>query len=132
MEYNDEPILSLQDYEVMAKEYNKSLKKRGFIFVQIDNYEVEQLVEETFNLLANYSLNERQIKKMRIMFDYEKPLKTFRLKHDKTTCFLTFVGLEIRILKNLLLLCEKSNFEREIRNIYKDRISNLEQIFPIN
>lgn len=149
MEYNDEPILSLQDYEVMAKEYNKSLKKRGFIFVQIDNYEVEQLVEETFNLLANskaclfvmggflntssfYSLNERQIKKMRIIFDYEKPLKTFRLKHDKTTCFLTFVGLEIRILKNLLLLCEKSNFEREIRTIYQDRISNLEQIFPIN
>ena len=146
MEYNDEPILSLHDYEIMAKEYTSSLKNKGFIFVQVDNEEMNQLVEETFNYMSKsksclfmmggflntssfYSLNERQLKKMRILFDFEKPLKSFKLRPDKTTCFLKFIGLESRILKNLMILSERCNYEREIKQICQDRLTTLSNIF---
>ncbi len=149
MEYNDERILSAQEYELMAKEYAKSIKNKGFIFVQIDSEEVSNLAEETFSYLAKskaclltmggflntssfYSLNERQIKKLRIIFDYDKPLENYKTKHDKTACFLMFIGLEARILKNLMQLSEKSNFERELKIIYQDRLTMLENIFKID
>lgn len=149
MEYNDEQILSLHDYEVMAKEYAKTLKNKGFIFIQIDNEDIQQLIDETFNYLAKskaclfmmggflntssfYSLNERQIKKLRVIFDYEKPLNTFKYPRDKTTCFLKFIGLEARILKNLLILSEKSNFENEIKKLCQDRLITISNIFPDN
>ncbi len=149
MKYNDEQILSLQEYEIMAKEYTNSLKKRGFIFVQVDSEEVSQLIDETFNLLAMnktclflmggflntssfYSLNERQIKKLRIIFDYGKTLPTFKFRHDKTECFLKFVGIEARIIKNLLNLSEKTNYEHELKTICQDRLTTMANIFHID
>ena len=95
MEYNDEPILSLQDYELMAREYASALHKRGFIFVQVDDAQTNAMAEEAFQVLAEikaclfnlggflntstmYSLNERHIKKLRVIFDYDKPRGTFK------------------------------------------------------
>ncbi len=148
MEYNDEPILNLEDYELMAKAYNSALKNKGFIFVQLDSEETMALIDETFNFLAElknclfimggflntssiYSLNERQIKKLEIIFDYNKPLKSFKLKYDKTFCFLKFLGLESRIIKNLLTLCEKTNYENELKKIIEDRLITFSNVFSI-
>lgn len=146
MNYNDEQILNLEQYEEMAKAYASSMKSRGFIVVQVDSEELLKLIEDTFDLLAEiknclfilggflntsmmYSLNERQIKKLRIIFDYNKPLKNYKIKYDKTICFLKFLGLEVNLLRNLLQLCDKSNFEHEIKKIIDDRLITLNKVF---
>lgn len=149
MKYNDEQILSVEDYEIMAKAYASSMKNKGFIFVQVDSDEIKALVEETFGYLAEiktclfimggflntasfYSLNERQTKKLRVIFDYSAPLHAFKLKHDKTLCFLRFLGLETKLLRNLLSLAEKTNFEREFKKIVDDRLITLGNTFMIS
>ncbi len=149
MEYNDEQILSVEDYEVMAKAYASTMKSKGFIFIQVDSSVVKALIEETFDFLAEiktclfimggflntasfYSLNERQIKKLRIIFDYSSPLQTFKLKHDKTLCFLRFLGLEAKVLKNLLSLAEKTNYETELKKMVDDRLITLGNTFMIS
>lgn len=149
MEYNDEQILSLEDYETIAKAYAKSMKNKGFIFVQVDSNEVKALIEETFDYLAEiksclfimggflntsalYSLNERQIKKIRLIFDYSQPLKTFKLKYDKTLCFLRFIGLESKLIKNLLELAEKTNYESELKKLINDRLVTFGNTFTIS
>ena len=146
MEYNDEPILSLQDYELMAREYASALHKRGFIFVQVDDAQTNAMAEEAFQVLAEikaclfnlggflntstmYSLNERHIKKLRVIFDYDKPLATFKLRRDKTYCFLRYIGLECKLLKCLFALSERTNYERELKKIYEDRLTTLVSIF---
>lgn len=149
MEYNDEQILSVEDYEVMAKAYASTMKSKGFIFIQVDSSVVKALIEETFDFLAEiktclfimggflntasfYSLNERQIKKLRIIFDYSSPPQTFKLKHDKTLCFLRFLGLEAKVLKNLLSLAEKTNYETELKKMVDDRLITLGNTFMIS
>ena len=149
MQYNDEQILSVEDYEVMAKAYASTMKSKGFIFIQVDSSVVKALIEETFDFLAEiktclfimggflntasfYSLNERQIKKLRIIFDYSSPLQTFKLKHDKTLCFLRFLGLEAKVLKNLLSLAEKTNYETELKKMVDDRLITLGNTFMIS
>ena len=146
MEYNDEPILSLQDYELMAREYASALHKRGFIFVQVDDAQTNAMAEEAFQVLAEikaclfnlggflntstmYSLNERHIKKLRVIFDYDKPLATFKLRRDKTYCFLRYIGLECKLLKCLFALSQRSNYERELKKINEDRLTTLASIF---
>ncbi len=146
MKYNDEPILSMQDYESMAREYANALHKRGFIFVQVDDDATNKMVDEIFlylgeikaclfnlggflNTSSLYTLNERHIKKLRIMFDYEKPFINYKLKRDKTYCFLRYIGLECQLLRCLLALSEITNYEQEIKKLYEDRLTTLSNIF---
>ena len=85
MKYDDEKLLSIEEYEVMAKAYSQALKDKGFIFVQIDGRDNEEIIAETFNLLIKiksllfhlgnflntghlYSLNERHIKIFQTMY----------------------------------------------------------------
>ncbi len=148
MKYDDEQILTLQDYEIMAKAYANALKSKGFIFVQVDDEQFKEVVEETFDYFAQakscllilggflntspiYSLNERQLKKLRVIFDYEKPLKSYKFRYDKTYCFLKFLGLEVRILKNLIYLKDKSNFENELNKLIEDRLITLSNVFSV-
>lgn len=146
MEYNDEQILSIDEYETMAKAYSNALKKHGFVFIKIDSEKNQELITKAFELISKiktclflmggflntssfYSLNERQIKKLRIIFDYEEPLVNHHYRHDKTTCFLIFLGLESQLLKVLLQLSEESNFEFELKKIINDRLTMLANIF---
>ena len=137
MEYNDEPILSLQDYELMAREYASALHKRGFIFVQVDDEQTNAMVEEAFQVLAEikaclfnlggflntstmYSLNERHIKKLRVIFDYDKPLATFKLRRDKTYCFLRVFNMsdkDIKLEKGLKIAQIFFEFLQEVPEI---------------
>ncbi len=146
MKYNDEQILSIDEYEAMAKAYSNALKKHGFVFVKVDNEKNQELIVNVFELLSKiksclflmggflntstlYSLNERQIKRLRVIFDYEEPLTNHHYRRDKTSCFLVFIGLESQLLKVLLQLSEESNFEFELKKIINDRLSALSTIF---
>lgn len=145
MEYNDEQILNVNDYELMAKAYASELKKRGFMVVQIDSQQNQELVKETFEkfLLVKshlfilggflntgkfYSLNERQLKKFSLLFDISLVPQEPKLPRDKTKCFLSFLSHEFLLIKNLIQLSQKSNFESEITNMLDARLSLLSQI----
>ena len=146
MNYNDDKILSIEEYEAMAKAYSDALKEKGFMFVNIDNRKNEELIDNIFSQLAKiktnlfymggflntsqfYSLNERQIKKMRIIFDYDQPINTLAMNRDKTINFLNFISNEAILLKQLIKISSQSNFENEIINIVNDRLNLLGEIF---
>lgn len=146
MNYNDDKILSIEEYETMAKAYSDALKEKGFMFVKIDNRKNEELIDNIFSQLAKiktnlfymggflntsqfYSLNERQIKKMRIIFDYDQPINTLAMNRDKTINFLNFISNEAILLKQLIKISSQSNFENEIINIVNDRLNLLGEIF---
>lgn len=147
MEYNDEPILSINEYENMAKAYNEGMKERGFIFVRVDREMNEQMVEEMFDLFfkinrclflmggflntsSMYSLTDRQIKRMRTLFDYNQPMPNYKFKPDKTSCFLKYIALEFRLLKCLLNMKNHSNYDVQIEQIINDRLIALGNAFP--
>ncbi len=149
MEYKDEQILSIEQYETIAKAYCNALKKRGYKFIKVENEKNQELIEQTFITLSKiktclflmggflntsslYSLNERQIKKLRIILDYESPLKPFQMKHDKTMCFIKLIGFESELIKLLLILEEESNFENEIKKMIDDRLTLFSTIFTDN
>lgn len=148
MEYNDEQMLKISDYEIMARAYSDTLKKQGFMIVQIDNEETSALVDETLNDISKiksslfmlggflntsqfYSLNERQLKKLCILFDRDSPAVSRTALRDKTKAFLSFLSTEASLIKSLIILAEKSNYEAEIKKIVDARLSLLSKILEV-
>lgn len=148
MEYNDEQVLSINDYEIMAKAYASELKKRGFMVVQVDSGETKELAENLFEKLLKiksllfslggflntsqfYSLNERQIKKLALLFDANLSTPHISIPRDKTKCFLLFLSTEFSVIKNLIELAEKSNYESELKKLIDARLSLLSQILSV-
>lgn len=147
MEYNDEPILTINEYENMAKAYSDALKERGFIFVRVDHEMNEQMLQEMFDLFFKinrclfvlggflntaslYSLTDRQIKKLRMLFDYNEVMPNYQIKPDKTSCFLKYIALEFRLLKCLRNFDGHTNYDAQIDKIISDRLIALANAFP--
>ena len=145
MLYNDEKLLTIEEYEVMAKAYNQSLKDRGFIFVQIDGRDNEDLAIEIFEIFSKiksllfhlgnflntgrmFSLNERHIKTFLTLYP-SLTTSSHKVRGDKTTCFLAFLGLESSLLSKLMLLSEQSPFSSQIDRIINQRLTLMSQLF---
>ncbi|MBE7074134.1 MAG: hypothetical protein E7379_03485 [Clostridiales bacterium] len=147
MNFIDDKLLSIKEYEVMAKAYADALQKNGFKIINAQEID-ENLLNDTFSTFAEikslllalggflntspfYSLNERQIKKLTIMFDREGiELRTPKLR-DKTKNFLSFLSCEFSLIKNLFQIAEKSTFESDIKHIINQRLSLLSQILAL-
>ncbi len=148
MEYNDEKLLSIDEYEIMAKAYSAHLKDKGFIFVQVDGRENEQLICDTYELFCRikssllflgnflntgklYTLNERQIKTFQIMYPSCEQNISYKIRGDKTKCFLNLQSLESKLLSNLLSLSEQSPFSNQILRIIEQRLYLTSEIYKI-
>ena len=148
MQYNDEEILNVGQYEEMAKAYAEALKKQGFRIVQIEDSFVSGLANDIFkrlmkiksclfslggflNTSAFYSLNERQIKKLTLLFDIDEKTDIYRPPHDKTKCLLIFLAEECLLIKDLMLLAQNCNYESQIEDIINSRLSKLSEILSI-
>lgn len=146
MEYNDEQILSCSSYEIMAKAYAQAMKDKGFMFVAVDNEKNKMLIEDIFDILAKiksclfflggflgtsklYSLNERQIKKLELIFDFHIAPNKYSFKSDKTATLLEFIGHESHLTKNLIELSAQSSFEHDILKIVNDRLALMQETF---
>ena len=146
MEYNDEQVLSCSSYELMAKAYAEAMKEKGFMFVQVDNEKNKALIDDTFDVLSKiksclfflggflgtgrlYSLNERQIKKLEVIFDCDIAHNKYSFKPDKTATLLEYIGHEAHLIKNLTTLSSQSSFEHDILKIINDRLSLIQEIF---
>lgn len=145
--YNDEQILSIDDYEKVAKAYADALRKKGLMIVttnEVDSLLLEGIFEKLSNIKsylfmlggflntgAFYSLNERQIKKLSIIFDdYSLPLAKVAIR-DKTKCFLSFLSTEMAVIKDLLKIAPQTSFEKEIEKIIEERLSLLSSILSL-
>lgn len=148
MEYNDEQLMTINDYEMMAKAYASELKKRGFMVVRIDEERNFELIQYIFvdlikiksqlfmlggflNTSKFYSLNERHLKKLITLFDIATETPSFSLPKDKTKCFLSFLSTECDLLKKLFELTDKSNYESELKKIIDARLTILSEILSI-
>jgi len=146
--YNDEGLLPVEDYEKMAKAYANMLKQKGLKIINIQEEIDQTIIHEIFDKLLNiksllfamggflntsrfYSLNERHINKLSIMFDYEFSPSQGLKSHDKTKCFLSFTSCEFALIKLLLSILDKTVFERDIKNIINDRLSLISQILAL-
>ena len=144
MDYKDDVILTIEQYENIAKKYNESLKKNGFKIIKVDNEKNKELINQILSLMSKiksslfrlggffntskiYSLNERQIKKMIILFDTSLPIENLQFL-DKKKTFSNYIILEFRLIKNLIELKEQSNFESEINRILNERLTLLSNL----
>lgn len=149
MQYNDDGILSVDAYEEIAKAYASALKQRGFMIVQMEDGYVDGLFREVMENLYKvkcclfalggflntspfYSLNERQIKKLSLLFNTEMQEVNYRPPRDKTKCLLCFLSVECTLIKNLIKLAEKSNYENQVKDIISARLTKLGEILSIN
>lgn len=148
MEYNDERLLNTQEYELMAKAYASHLKESGFMFVQIDLNEDEALVASTCELfsqiksslkfLNNFlgtgkllSLTERQIRSFEVLYPSVNQSNSYRIRGDKTKCFLNLQALESRLISALLTLSQGSPFSNQILWLIKERLYLTSEIYKI-
>ena len=148
MQYNDEELLNINQYEEMAKAYASALKNQGFRIVQMEDSFLDGLLNEIFEGLSKikslllalggflntsqfYSLNERQIKKLSLIFDREINFSNRRICHDKTKCFLSFLAEEFMLIKKLIILAESCNYESQIKDIISSRLTKLNEILSI-
>lgn len=144
MDYKDDVILTIEQYENIAKKYSESLKKNGFKIIKVDNKKNKELINQILSLMSKiksslfrlggffntskiYSLNERQIKKMIILFDTSLPIENLQFL-DKKKTFSNYIILEFRLIKNLIELKEQSNFESEINRILNERLTLLSNL----
>ena len=146
MEYDDEKLLSLDDYEVMAREYSKALKKSGFVFVKVDDCACEQLVSEIFDILAKIEaslsylgkfsnldklarLTREQVATLKILYPECSQHPSFNVRGNKNLIFLNFLSLESELILKLLSLCEQSPFSSQLNPLILSRLNTTKEIF---
>ena len=120
--YNDELLPS--DFEEIAKAYSKNLKKKGFVFVSLEEEEFSLLVDEVLVLLAkmkaclvclNKRLDSQKLMERlcsfeeRICHDFEnKKPHNFKCVENENQAFLSLVSIENMLILKLLSLAVKS------------------------
>lgn len=147
MGYDDEAIASVDTIEEMAKAYGKSLKQKGFVFINLEEHGKNLLVDEVFDLLfklrASYrylgtfldsnkmlSITETHIASLRELFNIEEN-KGFFVANNRTKCFLNTVSLENALAIKLLLLSQKCEYGEKILSLIIERAKTISQNLSI-
>lgn len=120
--YNDE--LLPNDFEEMARAYSKHLKKKGFVFVKLENEEFSLLVDEILVLIAKMKACllrlKKQLDSQKLMerldsfearisnqFENKKP-HNFKCVENENQAFLSLVSIENMLVLKLMSLSLKS------------------------
>ena len=147
MEYDDEAMPNISQFEEMAKAYNLSLKSKGFVFINLEEEGRNILLDEIFDILfklrSSYrgmgtfmssntmlKLTEKHLEKLREFFDMEKNRGYFVIT-NKTKCFLNSIALENALSLKLLLLSQKSQYGEEILSMIFEREKYISQNLSI-
>ena len=143
MIYEDDKILTMEEYEELAKQYYHSYNKNEFKF--INTSEDEMLLDLVFNYfsLVNqslfrlggflntsklYTLTNKQIKIFLNLYNKKLPFLSIK-QCDKTNTFLNYIGLESQLLLNLINLARIDKNEDIINRIINDRLIAIKNIF---
>lgn len=120
--YNDE--MFPENFEEIARAYSKKLKKKGFVFVRLEEEEFNLLVDEVLVLIAKMKATlmrlKKQISSEKLMtrldsfecrliekFENKKP-HTFKCVDNENQAFLSMVAIENTLVLKLLSLSIKS------------------------
>ena len=131
--YDDEMLP--EDFEEIAKAYSQSLKKRGFVFVHLDQEELSFLVDEVLICLAKMKACLKNLVHIQSVvlqnklaeierfccdkFDNKKP-HNFDCVENENQCFLMLVALENFLVVHLLKLCDKKFYPSDFKNMIED------------
>ncbi len=142
MEYNDEKLLNLDEYAVMAKAYSTALKSKGYVFLQIDTLACDILVSDTFELFCNIQtslnllgkpfskmaeLNLRQLNSFQSF--YPSCELSYKIQKRDKAAFYRYLSLESELLSHLLTLSKQSPFSNQLFNFIKERLYLTSVIF---
>ena len=112
------------DFEEMAKAYSKNLKKKGFVFIRLEEEEFSLLVDEVLVLLAKMKASlirlKNRLKSDKLMnrlegfeekllqkFETKKP-HNFKCVENENQAFFCFFSIENMLIIKLLSLSVKS------------------------
>ncbi len=143
MIYEDDKILTMEEYEELAKQYYQSYNKNEFKFINTSEDEVLlDLVFNSFSLVNQslfrlggflntsklYTLTNKQIKIFLNLYNKKLPFLSIK-QCDKTNTFLNYIGLESQLLLNLINLARIDKNEDIINRIINDRLIAIKNIF---
>lgn len=143
MIYEDDKILTMEEYEELAKQYYQSYNKNEFKFINTCEDEVLlDLVFNSFSLVNQslfrlggflntsklYMLTNKQIKIFLNLYNKKLPFLSIK-QCDKTNTFLNYIGLESQLLLNLINLARIDKNEDIINRIINDRLIAIKNIF---
>ena len=143
MIYEDDKILTMEEYEELAKQYYQSYNKNEFKFINTSEDEVLlDLVFNYFSLVNQslfrlggflntsklYTLTNKQIKIFLNLYNKKLPFLSIK-QCDKTNTFLNYIGLESQLLLNLINLARIDKNEDIINRIINDRLIAIKNIF---
>ena len=143
MIYEDDKILTMEEYEELAKQYYQSYNKNEFKFINTSEDEVLlDLVFNPFSLVNQslfrlggflntsklYTLTNKQIKIFLNLYNKKLPFLSIK-QCDKTNTFLNYIGLESQLLLNLINLARIDKNEDIINRIINDRLIAIKNIF---
>lgn len=148
MDYDDEALLSQEDYKKMAKAY-KEQSQTGYIFVRLDREKELSALQEalqTLSLLksnlfalggflgtgALYNLNNKHLDQLQNIYGQKAEYRQHNFVPDKTKCFLNMLSLESLALNKLISLALCTSYSEEIVAIIKERTSLCSSLFHIN
>ncbi len=143
MLYEDDKILTIDEYEKIAREYMNSFGENRFklINAEDDSEKVEKAIQyfstvnrllfclggflNTFRL---YTLTCKQIKAFEEIYNIKLPF-TPAPKGDKSKIFLRYIGNESGLIMSLFELSKTSNHGGELERMITDRLILSKNIF---
>ena len=146
MLYEDDKILTIEEYEALAREYLKKAEENKIELIKVEDDAA--MVEELFCCFARvnqclfclggflstgciYSLTCKQIKTLKQLYDCQLP-QVVLPRQDKAKLFLHFVGCESALILSLTSLAKSSNKAQVFERMISDRLVQCKNIFMKN
>ena len=146
MLYEDDKILTIDEYEKVAREYLKAIEENKIELIKVEDD--SSLIEEVLHSFACvsrslfclggflntsrlYSLTCKQIKTLQEIYNCKMPQAVLP-SYDKTKLFLHFVGCESGLILSLNNLAKSSNNAQVLEKMINDRLILCKNIFMKN
>lgn len=143
MLYEDDKILTIDEYQKLAQEYLKALDENNFKLISAEDD--MPLVKELFenysqvsrclfclggflNTSRLYSLTCKQIKTLQEIYNLKMP-KALTVSNDKTKIFLHYLGCESSLILSLIKLSKTSKNIDILERMIIDRLVLTKNIF---
>ena len=146
MLYEDDKILTIDEYEKLAREYLTAIEENKIELINVEDDSA--LIDEMFHSFACvsralfclggflntsrlYSLTSKQIKTLQEIYSLKLPHVVLP-SYDKTKLFLHFVGCESGLILSLIKLAKSSNNAQVLEKMISDRLVLCKNIFMKN
>lgn len=143
--YDDEMLP--EDFQQIAKAYSQALKKRGFVFVHLDQEECLFLIDEVLICLAKMksclnnlvhiqsTLLKNKLSEIESFccscFENKKP-HNFNCVENENNSFFALVSLENLLISKFLKLCDKKFYANVFKSFVEDVCTIFAESFDVS